>query len=163
MHFHILALICTVGLVQALPSTLTARDDRKCGESLIINHWRSNGPSVSDCKALLTKLERQTHVGVNGTWEEPLQQKPPIFTSGARPVYSQGSCTFAVASADAMAQAQLWMGKDDIVGLIEESIKSYQKDGKVEVRGALFCGKPAFWWSLLTMAELQTLNQGDRD
>ncbi|KAJ5935471.1 hypothetical protein N7466_005018 [Penicillium verhagenii] len=94
-----------------------------CGTSTFTNESSSGSPEVADCRKIATNIKS------GGTW-----------TFEGFGVHHQlvqyGTCAFGV---KVSADRYTYIGNEDIIQLIDDSIKKFKWEGKVGAKGTMKC------------------------
>jgi hypothetical protein len=95
-------------------------------------------PLISDCQDLVSHI-----IGTNGQWTTTLGIDREIVRSG--------SCHLSVQNNGAQGDAWYLVGAQDVVDIINESIKRYGSNGRVGAKGSMWCtgdvnANGVHWW-----------------
>ena len=113
----------TLIAIASLMTSLAAADDtNQCGTSTFDDIWSDSAPSVSDCQKLDLGADMQNYNNGGTGWTI---------------VDASGTCGFVVKTTDKGAA----LGKQDLTDLVNSSIGSKSKDGKVQVSGTMSCNR----------------------
>ncbi|KAJ6003367.1 hypothetical protein N7451_005914 [Penicillium sp. IBT 35674x] len=118
-------------------AVLTKRKEvNDCGTSTFVNESSSGSPKVADCRKIATNIKS------GGTWTFEgfgVQHK----------LVHYGTCAFGVTSS---ADGFTYIGNEDIINLIDDSIKKFKWEGKVGAKGKMKCkgegGKDEVVWGI---------------
>lgn len=104
----------------------------QCGQT-IFSATKSKA-LTQDCTRIADNLSKEPR---GGAFMDSLSSYIAIKT--------EGSCTFAV---KAERNGGFFMGRDDIIDVIHDSVAKYNKDGKVGAEGNMRCGKMNVSWRI---------------
>ncbi|KAJ5288624.1 necrosis-inducing factor-domain-containing protein [Penicillium angulare] len=149
MHVSIAAILAAgIALVQAAPvgHTLTDRSPNPivvlsergassvndCGDSTFINQSSGGSPKISDCQQIATNIAN------GGTWS--------VESNGAQNQLVQyGTCALGVTGDFTIGI--FYVGNQDIIDVINESISRFSWNGLVGAEGKMYCegGSDVTW------------------
>ncbi|KAF9041584.1 putative necrosis-inducing factor-domain-containing protein [Panaeolus papilionaceus] len=110
--------------------------ESRCGDSSFINQTSGASPKASDCRGI-TK-----NIAGGGTWTTP-------SFGQQRELVSFGECKFGVTSLNAAGGFNFVVGNQDIIDIINDSIKRFQSSaGRVGAKGTMNCGGTDVEWGL---------------
>ncbi|KAF1935723.1 hypothetical protein EJ02DRAFT_415327 [Clathrospora elynae] len=126
MQYHLLPIIAAfLAVTQASPVAfnLVARKSvNDCGDSTFINQSSDGSPLISDCQQIAS------NIAGGGTW---------TVADGQHQLVQFGTCAFGVQPYDGLNFA--YIGNQDIIDLINESIRRFSYNGKVGSKGEMGC------------------------
>ncbi|KAK2875574.1 hypothetical protein FQN49_001598 [Arthroderma sp. PD_2] len=99
-----------------------------CAGSTFIDQTNAGSPLVSDCMVII-----KNHEGTNGEWTNPVVGKPHHQTS------EFGTCRFGVEATKVNGNVAFYLGAQDTIDIITDSIKQFAKDGRVAAKGDMSC------------------------
>ncbi|KAK8139989.1 hypothetical protein PG984_000055 [Apiospora sp. TS-2023a] len=101
-----------------------------CGDSTFEDQTSDASPSVADCRAMLDNIR-----GTQGEWEieNAVERQHEIAHS------PNFECKFGVQGKGINGNINFHVGVQDIVDIVEESIKRYGSGGKVGAKGRMSC------------------------
>ena len=143
MRFSLIASVAgLLALTQAAPSnTLQARNSvNDCGDSTFENQTTDGSPLVTDCQTIVDNISG------GGTWK--------VSTVGQQSTLVQfGTCALGVQGNKSANTGNI--GNQDIMDLINESIRKFEWNGKVGAKGEMTCqsdrgvmGEADFTWGI---------------
>jgi len=99
-----------------------------CGTSSFTDHTSSASPSVNDCMGIVNNIQN-----TQGEWEveNAVEQQHQIVQSG--------SCKLGVQGKSINGNVNFHVGAQDIVDIINSSIKQFGGSGKVGAKGTMSC------------------------
>ncbi|TPX08096.1 uncharacterized protein E0L32_010163 [Thyridium curvatum] len=101
----------------------------ECGESSFENQSSDASPSVSDCLQIIKNIEG------DGTTEWTTQ----VVGKRQREIAKYGSCQFGVEATEVNGNVEFYVGGQDVIDIINESIKRFGGSGKVGAKGDMKC------------------------
>lgn len=120
--------------------TLNARASiNNCGDSSFENQSTGGSPFISDCQQITR------NIAGGGSWTFPL--------IGHRKLVSYGTCAFGVEGSTEIGHTNGKIGNQDIIDLINDSIRKFSWNGRVGAKGYMTCRydptqyfKPTWWF-----------------
>ncbi|KAH7081154.1 putative necrosis-inducing factor-domain-containing protein [Paraphoma chrysanthemicola] len=110
-------------VVKALDARASIND---CADSTFENQSSGGSPKVSDCQQMAA------NIAGGGTWTTTLSLQ--------RTLASYGTCAFGVkASGSSGMSGQFLVGNQDIIDVVNESIRRFQWNGLVGAKGVMPC------------------------
>ncbi|RYP62222.1 hypothetical protein DL771_009821 [Monosporascus sp. 5C6A] len=105
----------------------------KCGEyEYDEGSTNDDSPSVTDCEQIIRNIQGDTTTD----WTQDVVGKP------WRDIKANG-CKFSFRASKINGNSVFYVGGQNIIDLIEKSVKDYAKDGKVSASGHMTCGGSA--------------------
>ncbi|EGE06693.1 chitinase [Trichophyton equinum CBS 127.97] len=107
-------------------SPLLARDE--CEGSTFEDQTNGGSPLVSDCMTIIKNIE-----GTDGQWTTQVVGK------NQRQLVDYGTCKFGVEATKVNGNVAFYVGAQDVVDIITDSIKQFGKDGRIAAKGEMSC------------------------
>lgn len=105
----------------------------KCGEyEFDEGSTNDESPSVTDCEQIIRNIQGDTTTD----WTQDVVGKP------WRDISANG-CKFSFRASKINGNSVFYVGGQNVIDLIEKSVKDYAKDGKVSASGHMTCGGSA--------------------
>jgi len=122
------------------PQQAAADGNNECGDSTFENQISAASPLIDDC------LRIATNIGKGGKWEVESTAKDQ------HQLVQYGTCALGVQGLDGIAFF-FYVGNQDIIDLIHESIRMYGFDGRVQTAGEMQCSSgiskpPTVGWGI---------------
>ncbi|THC88729.1 hypothetical protein EYZ11_011829 [Aspergillus tanneri] len=111
-----------------------------CGDSTFVDQTSDASPSVDDCLTIIKNIEGDASTD----WTTQVVGK------NQRKVASHGSCAFGVEATKVDGNVNFVVGGQDVIDIINDSIKQFARDGKVGAKGNMDCNgniksQPVLW------------------
>ena len=100
-----------------------------CGDSTFENQSSGGSPLVEDCRKVIAILERD----LGGSW------KPEVVGKRHREIADAGTCHFGVEATSVNGNVNFEVGAQDVIDIINESIKRFGGSGRVGAKGTMGC------------------------
>lgn len=100
-----------------------------CGDSTFENQSSDASPKIEDCQTIITNIN-----GNGGTDWTIL-----VVGKNQRKITSFGSCHFGVEATKVNGNVNFKFGGQDVIDIINDSIKKFGSDGRVGAKGTLSC------------------------
>ncbi|KAF7561921.1 hypothetical protein G7046_g2225 [Stylonectria norvegica] len=99
-----------------------------CSDTTFLDQTSKASPSITDCRHIITNIE-----GTSGEWE--LESA----TNNQHEIVNFGSCKFGVQTHAGKGNINYHVGAQDIIDIINDSIKKFSANGKVGATGQMSC------------------------
>lgn len=110
-----------------------------CGTSTFVDQTSSGSPMVADCLEIVKQIE-----GKHKSWEveNAVEQQHQLL--------HHGTCQFGVQGTSINGNINFHVGSQDIVDIINQSVKQFGGSGRVSAKGDMSCqgdvkGQPVHW------------------
>ncbi|OJJ46519.1 hypothetical protein ASPZODRAFT_132589 [Penicilliopsis zonata CBS 506.65] len=129
MKVHLITLLTT--LLAATPMSFASQIN-DCGDSSFDNETSGGSPKVSDCQKIAS------NIAGGGSWylDDSTTQ---------RQLVQYGTCAFGARLTE---NGPNYIGNQDIIDLINDSISKFQSNGLVGSKGSMSCGGSGVAWAL---------------
>ncbi|GBF66809.1 hypothetical protein TMEN_9530 [Trichophyton mentagrophytes] len=119
----------------------------ECESSTFEDQTNGGSPLVSDCMTIIKNIE-----GTDGQWTTQVVGK------NQRQLVDYGTCKFGVEATKVNGNVAFYVGAQDVVDIITDSIKQFGKDGRIAAKGEMSCRGNVHGqnvkWAILTILEL---------
>lgn len=100
-----------------------------CGDSTFENQTSGGSPLVGDCLVIIQNIQE------DGSTDYTTQ----VVGKNQREIVSFGTCALGVEATKVDGNVNFVVGGQDVIDLINESVKRFASDGKVGARGNMDC------------------------
>lgn len=106
------------------------KNDDVCGASTFVDQTSGASPPVSDCRALIKKIQDRS---------EPTDHEIENAIGSQHQIEEYGECKFGVQGSGKHGNIDFHVGGQDIIDLINDSINKYGSSGRVGAKGSMSC------------------------
>ncbi|KAF9054911.1 putative necrosis-inducing factor-domain-containing protein [Panaeolus papilionaceus] len=96
-----------------------------CGDSTFVNQSSGGSPRVEDC------LRIARNIAGGGTWS--------VALIGHHQLVEYGTCAFGVKAPFELGVSNIRIGNQDIIDVINDSVRRFQWNGRVGAKGEMKC------------------------
>lgn len=100
-----------------------------CGDSTFENQSSGASPKIEDCRTIIKNIEG------DGSTRWTTQ----VVSKNQRKIASHGSCSFSVKATKVNGNVNFKVGRQDVINIIDNSIKKFSSDGRVGAKGIINC------------------------
>lgn len=116
------------GMTKFYPCGPPANRDH-CKKSTFVDQTNAASPYAKDCLAIIKKIENDP----TSEWKTLVGGKPH------RKILWYGTCVFAVEAANVKGNFKFWVGGQDVIDLINDTVNKFSRDGRVAAYGHMQC------------------------
>lgn len=99
-----------------------------CGSTDIVDQTSDASPKVSDCMQIIKNIE-----GTDGEWSVE------AVVGSHHQIAEHASCRFGVQAKSVNGNAQFFVGAQDIIDIINDSVRQFGGSGRVGTKGTMSC------------------------